>query len=296
MKKKLVSLVLCSALAVSVLSACGGSNDQGNETSESAGSQAEESAVQESSQAEESGTPDEASGEASLIMYAAASLADVLNDEIALYNETHPDVTITLSTGSSGDLMTQIEEAQGTDIDIFFSAGKKQMNELIEQGLVDEANSVDLLKNEIVLIGAKDSGTSVTGFENITDASSIALADDTVPVGQYAREAFDSLGISEDDFAQVNTCADVSAVKEAVKEGSNEVGIVYYSDYYSVKDDVDLIEICDQSLYSECIYPVATVNNPNADDTQSGAAADFVEFLQTDEAKQIFEDYMFTIY
>ena len=99
-----------------------------------------------------------------------------------------------------------------------------------------------------------------------------------------------------DDFAEVNNCSDVSAVKEAVKEGSNEVGIVYYSDYYSVKDDVDLIEVCDQSLYSECIYPVSVVNNSAADDAQVAAAEAFVEFLQTDAAKALFEDYMFTIY
>ena len=126
--------------------------------------------------------------------------------------------------------------------------------------------------------------------------SNASLADETVPVGSYAREAFDSLGISVDDFAEVNNCSDVSAVKEAVKEGSNEVGIVYYSDYYSVKDDVDLIEVCDQSLYSECIYPVSVVNNSAADDAQVAAAEAFVEFLQTDAAKALFEDYMFTIY
>lgn len=288
MTKKIVSLLLCGAMAVSMLAGCGSKSEEGSDATT-----ASADATVASSDAQESGDVLE---EASINLYAAASLADVLEDEIALFNESQPNVTITLSTGSSGDMMDQIVAADGVDVDIFFSAATKQMNSLVEEGLVNEDNVVNLLKNEIVLIAAKDSDTAVTGFENITDATSIALADETVPVGSYAREAFDSLGISVDDFAEVNNCSDVSAVKEAVKEGSNEVGIVYYSDYYSVKDDVDLIEVCDQSLYSECIYPVSVVNNSAADDAQVAAAEAFVEFLQTDAAKALFEDYMFTIY
>ena len=288
MTKKIVSLLLCGAMAVSMLAGCGSKSEEGSDATT-----ASADATVASSDAQESGDVLE---EASINLYAAASLADVLEDEIALFNESQPNVTITLSTGSSGDMMDQIVAADGVDVDIFFSAATKQMNSLVEEGLVNEDNVVNLLKNEIVLIAAKDSDTAVSGFENITDATSIALADETVPVGSYAREAFDSLGISVDDFAEVNNCSDVSAVKEAVKEGSNEVGIVYYSDYYSVKDDVDLIEVCDQSLYSECIYPVSVVNNSAADDAQVAAAEAFVEFLQTDAAKALFEDYMFTIY
>ena len=298
MSKKLVALLLCGAMSMSVLAACG-SNEESTETADVVESASPIETADATETADASGDVSVATDEfeaTTINVYAAASLASVLEAEAALYNETQPNVTITFSTGSSGDMMEQIEAADGVDVDVFFSAATKQMTQLTEDGYVDEENVVNLLKNEIVLIGAKDSDTAVTGFENITDATSIALADETVPVGQYAREAFDSLGISVDDFAEVNTCSDVSAVKEAVKEGSNEVGVVYYSDYYSVKDDVELIEVCDQSLYSECIYPVSVVNNSAADETQTAVAQDFVNFLQTEEAKAIFEEYMFTIY
>ncbi len=293
MKKKLLTLALLGVVCTGVVAGCGKSDTAKTDENSS------QTVSDVQTEAEVSASDAEASDKeynAKLNVYAAASLADALNDAIAEYNKTQPGVEITPATGSSGDLMTQIEESDGVDVDVFFSAATKQMDQLVADGYVDEANVVKLLKNEIVLIGAKDSDTKVTGFDNITDAKNIALADDTVPVGQYAREAFDSLGISVDDFAEVNECVDVSAVKEAVKEGSNEIGIVYYSDYYSVKDDVELIEVCDQNLYNECVYPVAVVNNKNADDEQSDAAKDFVAFLQTDAAKQIFEDYMFTIY
>ncbi len=231
-----------------------------------------------------------------ITVYAAASLEAVLNDEIALYNETHPDVNISLSAGSSGDLKDAIVESQGVDVDIFFSAATDKMDELVDANLVDSNNVVSLLKNEVVLIGAKNYETKVTGFDNITLASSIALADETVPVGAYSREIFDSLDISLDDFEQINTCSDVSAVKEAVKEGSNEVGTVYYSDYYSVQDEVNLIEIADQSLYSACIYPIAMVNNPSADAQQQEATKEFFDFLISEEAAQLYTDYKFTLF
>ncbi|MCR4841936.1 MAG: molybdate ABC transporter substrate-binding protein [Eubacterium sp.] len=291
MNRKIVIMLAALTVCIFALCGCGADSSSDADSSESA------APVSSGDSTGDVATGDsDSSAEATINLYAAASLADVLNAEIELYNQTNPGVDIVLTTGSSGDLMTQIEAADGVDIDIFFSAALKQMDQLTEEGYVDSANTVNLLKNEIVLIAAKGADTSVTGFSNITDASSIALADETVPVGSYAREAFDSLGISVDDFAEVNTCSDVSAVKESVKEGSNEVGVVYYSDYYSVKDDVELVEICDQSLYSECIYPVSLVNNSAATDAQKAAAEDFLEFLQTDEAKAIFEEYMFTIY
>ncbi len=299
MKRKL-AIFLCGCMAAGMLAGCGKADNANSGDQNQTSQQAQEASVSAPEEASETASEDTAADtqqlSAEINVYAAASLNGVLTELIGLYNKTQPDVTVTLSTGSSGDMKDQIIAANGVDVDLFFSAATKQMTALQDEGLVDEANVVPLLKNEVVLIGAKDSGTAVTGFSNITDAKSIALADETVPVGSYTREIFDSLDISVDDFAEVNTCADVSAVKEAVKEGSNEVGTVYYSDYYSVKDDVDLIEIADQSLYSPCIYPVGLVNNSEADDARKAAAKDFLAFLQTDEAKTVFKNYMFSIY
>ena len=94
---------------------------------------------------------------------------------------------------------------------------------------------------------------------------------------------------------EINECSNVSKVKEAVKEGSNEVGTVYYSDAYSVKDDVDIIEVADTKLTGDIIYPVCRVNNPEATAAETAAADDFIAFLQTDAVKAIFENYMFLI-
>ena len=212
------------------------------------------------------------------------------------YNKEHPEVTITYNADSSGTLMQQIEE--GFECDLFFSASTDEVDELNEQGYVVDGSIKQLLENSVVLISAKDSGTAVTGFENITDAANLALAGESVPVGKYSREIFTNLGIYDDVMSmEINECKNVTAVKEAVKEGANEVGTVYYSDAYSVKDDVDIIASADSSLLdTPIIYPAALIKNDQADEAQTAAAEAFLEYLSSDTAKQIFSDYMFIIH
>jgi len=234
--------------------------------------------------------------EAELQVFIAASLSGAMEEIASLYKEVQPNVTIVYNADSSGTLQTQIEE--GFACDIFFSAAEKQMNELTEGGFVKEGTEVKLLENSVVLITPKESGTEVTGFEDVTKAANFALAGESVPVGNYSRQIFEKLGILEDVMAmEINECKNVSAVKEAVKEGSNEIGTVYYSDAYSVREDVDILAFSDETMLDTAIiYPVAQIKNAEATREQELAAADFIAFLQTEEAKAVFEDYMFLIH
>lgn len=303
MKKKLLALLLALSM-VFALAAC--SNNGG------AASDQPSDAVSETPSQEPSDAPSDEPGTAALDaaeiqVFIAASLENAFKDLIALYNETQPNVTVTYNADSSGTLLTQIEE--GYECDIFFSAATKQMKSLEEDGLVMDGTRVDLLRNEVVLITWKGSGTKVTGIENIADAASIALADGSVPVGKYTRVALQNLGVLDKDAdpsgistedvsaalggVEINECGNVSKVKEAVKEGSNEVGTVYYSDAYSVRDDVDIIEHISTDLTGAIVYPMCRVTNAEADAAQTAAADDFFAFLQTPEAMAIFEEYMF---
>lgn len=238
----------------------------------------------------------EAAGEAATIqVFIAASLSNAMEEIAANYANTAPEVTIVYNAGSSGKLQTQIEE--GGACDVFFSAATKQMNALVEGGYVNEADVTELLENKVQLIKPAGGETAVTGFENITDAANLALAADTVPVGQYAREIFENLGITDAVMAmEINECEDVSAVLAAVSEGSNEVGVVYATDAASVADKVEVIATADDSiLNTKVIYPVGLVQNAEADDAEIAAAKAFVEYLKTPEAAAVFEKYGFTV-
>lgn len=234
--------------------------------------------------------------EGELYVFIAASLSNAMDEIQKNFNEEYPDVEILYNADSSGTLQTQIEE--GSRCDIFFSAATKQMDELVEEGLVKEDSVVDLLENKVVLIKPENGETKVTGFENITDAANIALAGEDVPVGQYAREIFNSLGIMEDvEAMEINEGKNVTEVLAAVSEGSNEVGVVYATDAASVADQVEIIaEAPADALTTPVLYPAGLVKDAEASEAEKEAAEIFFEYLQSDDAMAVFEEYGFAPY
>ena len=234
--------------------------------------------------------------EGEIYVFIAASLTNAMEEIQKNFNEEYPDVEILYNADSSGTLQTQIEE--GSRCDIFFSAATKQMDELMEEGLAKEDSVVDLLENKVVLIKPKDGVTKVTGFENITDAANIALAGEDVPVGQYAREIFNNLGIMDDvEAMEINEGKNVTEVLAAVSEGSNEIGVVYATDAASVADQVEIIaEAPADALKTPVLYPAGLVEDAEASEAEKEAAETFFGYLQSDDAMAVFEEYGFAPY
>ena len=247
--------------------------------------------------AQETKTPKRTSKEkVDLQIFIAASLKNAMTEIQTNYKSLHPEVEMTVNADSSGTLQKQIEEEAACDV--FFSAATKQMKELNEGGYVLPDSVVELLENKVVLIKPIGGETDVTGFEDITKAANLALAGEEVPVGAYAREIFMSLGILDQVMAmEINEGANVTTVLSAVSEGSNEIGIVYATDAYSVKDLVEIIAEAPQgSLKKPVVYPVGLIKNEEASDATTAIAKDFVDYLQTEEAMKILEAYGFSIY
>ena len=303
MKKKVLSLILAGVMVLS-MAACGSQNtDQGaaNDTSAKAEQSDSSEAAKENSDSEELESTQ-------ITVFAAASLENALNEVIKKYNETQPNVTIIPSYDSSGTLLAQIEE--GAACDVFFSAAQKQMDTLQnDDQLVVDGTRHNVVNNQVVVITYKGSGTAVTGLENLKDAKSIAMADGSVPVGKYTRQAMVNAGMLDavDDVSkiptdvisqaldgvEINECGNVSAVKTQVAEGSNEVGTVYYSDTYGLEDKLDILQVIGYDLTGNVIYPIAQVKNDEADELEQKAALDFVNFVKSDAAKAIFDSYYF---
>ena len=287
--------MLAGAMVLS-MAGCSGSSDS---SSDNAGNS-------EDASSEDSSTDEEAE-ETEIQVFIAASLNTVMTELADMYNEEHPEVKITYNADSSGTLLTQIQE--GYECDIFFSAAQKQMDDLEADGLMVEGTRADVVNNQVVVVSLKDSGTKVTGLENLNEAESIALAGGSVPVGRYTRQALINLGTlpETDDPASITTEEisealggveiseqdNVSKVLTAVVEGSCEVGTTYYSDTYGYEDDLDILQTVSYDLTGNVIYPIARVVNEEADDAQTAAAEDFLQFILSDEAKAVFESYYF---
>ena len=243
-----------------------------------------------------------------LQVFIAASLSKVMDEVATEYQKDHPNVKITFNADSSGTLLTQIEE--GYACDVFFSAAQKQMDQLEKtDGLVVDGTRKNVVNNQVVVVTRKDSGTKVTGLETLKDASSIALAGGSVPVGKYTRQALVNLGtlkadgevdaITTDQVSQalggveISEEDNVSKVLTAVAEGSCEVGTTYYSDTYGYEDKLNILQVVSYDLTGDVIYPICQVQNDEADKTQTAAAKDFYKFVLSDKTKKVFDAYYF---
>ena len=143
----------------------------------------------------------------------------------------------------------------------------------------------------------------MTGLENLNEAESIALAGGSVPVGRYTRQALINLGTlpETDDPASITTeevsealgGVEISEQDNVSKVLSCEVGTTYYSDTYGYEDDLDILQTVSYDLTGDVIYPIARVVNEEADDAQTAAAEDFLQFILSDEAKAVFDSYYF---
>jgi molybdate transport system substrate-binding protein len=311
MKKKFIATVMSTVLAMSALSGCGSSettsDTSSNTSSDTSASKAEVTETASIVSTEVATESEDTLEEATVTVFAAKSLNTVMEELITMFEEENPSVTVVGSYDSSGTLMNQIME--GAACDVFFSAAQKQMNSLEDEGFIVDGTRHNIVNNQVCVVTYQGSGTEVTGLEDIANASSFALADGSVPVGKYTRQALVNAGMLDaaDDVStitteevskalggiEINECANVGAVAAAVSEGSNEVGTVYYSDTYGYEDKLEILEYVSYDLTGNVIYPAAQVVNKEADDAENAAAAAFVDFLTSDEAKAVFDSYYF---
>ena len=240
-------------------------------------------------------------------VFAAASLSAVMADFEASYEEANPEVDIVVNADSSGALLTQIQE--GAPCDIFFSAAQKQMDELQGANMVVDGTRTNVVNNQLVVVTQPDSETAVTGLADIAKAGSIALADGSVPVGKYTRQAMINLGLlaKVDDPATITTQevsdqlggveiseqGNVSKVLAAVEEASCEVGTTYLSDTVGHEDNIKILETVGYDVTGDIIYPVAQIVNRDADDAETAAATDFIAYITNDDAKALYQKYGF---
>ncbi|WP_315074232.1 molybdate ABC transporter substrate-binding protein [uncultured Clostridium sp.] len=203
----------------------------------------------------------------------------------ASLKEAMGDITLTVNFGASGSLQQQIE--QGAPCDIFISAGQSQMKALDDKSLLLENTKKDLVKNDLVMVGPKD--TTLTGLSDLTTdkVKKIAVGEPkSVPAGQYADEVFQKLGIKDAITPKLVFAKDVKEVLAWSTSGNADIGFVYKSDALS-SNDAKIIDTVPEDKHSPITYPVGIIKASKNQD----AAKAFEDFLYTDTCKKIFEKY-----
>ncbi|MBO7709113.1 MAG: molybdate ABC transporter substrate-binding protein [Lachnospiraceae bacterium] len=240
-----------------------------------------------------------AAAETELVVFAAASMTETLNEIKDLYEEANPDITLTYNFDSSGTLKTQIEE--GADCDLFISAGQKQMNELDiscdeeknpdRLDFVDEDSRIDLLENKVTLVVPDDNPKEIKSFDELADLLRdgevlMAMGNSDVPVGQYTQKILGFYELDEEELANAGKITYGSNVKEVttqVVEGSVDCGVVYCTDAFSA--GLTVADSATAEMCGQVIYPAAVMkNSANAE-----AARAFLDYLGEEEAMKIFE-------
>lgn len=218
-----------------------------------------------------------------IIVSAAASLKDSLTELEKVYSQNNPGVKLTFNFEASGILQQQIE--QGAPADLFISAGQSQFDALNQKNLLVKDSEINLLGNDLVLVVNKDN-TDVKSVQDLTQQSVLHIGvgtPESVPAGKYAQQSLTSFKLWDTLYPKFVFAKDVTQVLNYVEMGNAEAGFVYKSDAQG-STKVKIAATVPADSHKAIVYPAGIV----AATKNKQAAEDFLKFLQSPEAQQVF--------
>jgi molybdate transport system substrate-binding protein len=224
-----------------------------------------------------------------IVVGAAISLKEAFNDLGALYQKK-TGTKVTFSFAASGELEKQIEA--GAPMDVFASAGQKEMDELQGKNLIDRSTRADFARNSLVLVVPADSKLHVQSFSDLEKpaVAKIAIGNpQTVPAGQYAQQLLRHTGLRPKVEARLILAENVRQVLAYVAQGEVDAGIVYATDVAVAKGKVAVAAHAAEGDYGPILYPMAVVK----DSANARAAKAFVDFVASAEGIEILKNHGF---
>lgn len=241
----------------------------------------------------------DASEKTELVVFAAASMTETLNQIKTDYEAQHKDITLTYNFDSSGTLKTQIQE--GATCDVFISAAQKQMDQLDaskdntanpeQLDFINSDSRMDLLENKVVLVVPENNPENINSFDDLKSKLEsgdvlLAMGNSDVPVGQYTQKILQYWGLDEKALADAGEITYGSNVKEVttqISEGSADCGVVYYTDAY--RAGLKIVGEATEEMCGKTIYPAAVMKNSEHPEQ----AQEFLAYLSSDAAAKVFE-------
>lgn len=241
----------------------------------------------------------DASEKTELVVFAAASMTETLNQIKTDYEAQHKDITLTYNFDSSGTLKTQIQE--GATCDVFISAAQKQMDQLDaskdntanpeQLDFINSDSRMDLLENKVVLVVPENNPKNINSFDDLKSKLEsgdvlLAMGNSDVPVGQYTQKILQYWGLDEKaltDAGEITYGSNVKEVTTQVSEGSADCGVVYYTDAYSA--GLKIVGEATEKMCGKTIYPAAVMKNSEHPEQ----AQEFLAYLSSDAAAKVFE-------
>jgi molybdate transport system substrate-binding protein len=218
-----------------------------------------------------------------LLVSAAASLREVLQQVGSTYQQTKPNLKIKYNFGASGALQQQIE--QGAPVDVFISAATRQIDALDQRGKLVSGTRTTLATNRLVLI-VPAGKQGVSRFSDLARSTvkRIAIGEPrSVPAGQYAEQVLQKLNIYTQVKSKFVYANNVRQVLAAVESGNADAGIVYVTDA-KISNKVRIVATAASSSHSPITYPAAVLKRSK----NAGAAREFLQYLRSNQAQSVF--------
>ncbi len=230
-----------------------------------------------------------------IVVFAAASLREVVRDIGAHFSEAH-QVDVIYNFAGSNTLARQLQAAPVADV--FLSANPDWVEVLDRAELILPESRRNFLSNRLVLIGRKEAEfqLSTPGLLPTLAFTFLTLADpEAVPAGRYAKTFLQAVETADRSVWEavkdkIVPTADVRAALGLVESDPSIIGIVYRTDAMS-SDRVQIVYEVPSNLHQPVVYcAVALKNRP-----WPALTAQFLDFLQSLEARAIYNTRGFVV-
>jgi molybdate transport system substrate-binding protein len=217
-----------------------------------------------------------------LTVSVAISMKEAIEEIGRRFAQSHPGAVLRYNLGASGELQKQIEA--GAPVDVFVSAGARQMDELESRGWLLPGSRRVFARNLLTVVRPADAALDLSRPHDLLDArvQRIVIGNPrTVPVGQYAEESLRALGLWDRLQKRLIYAENVRQALEYVARGEVDAGIVYVTDLAVRSGRVREAFRLPEDSYRPVIYPAAVVK----DSRQRTLALAFVERLLAPDAR-----------
>ncbi len=241
----------------------------------------------------------------SINVLAPTSMTNVLTQLISIYS-TKGNFSIAAHFDSPTELIADIEGGDSADIIMsdfpirqHLSAPPSRMDDIHNQGLIEIASRTKIIANQLTLVVSKHH----SALERLTFISSVDVRElieklgkntlfivpdpDTEPAGIYFKEAMITLGYWKKIKSKLIRASNNRNALHLIAEGHG-IGFVYHSDAIE-HNHVVILGTFPPKSHTAIIYEAAVVASPNMH-----LAREFLTFLSSKQAQQIFREYGFT--
>lgn len=231
-----------------------------------------------------------------VVVFAAASLTDAFEEIGTAFKADHANVEVVFSFAGSSTLATQLVE--GAPADVFASANLRQMQVVVDAGLVIEPVAI-FARNRLVVIVPADNPGQIETLDDLAGTGlRLVLAAKGVPVRDYTEAMLEKMAVTDEYGPGYRTAVLANVVSEEdnvrqvaakVALGEADAGIVYLSDVTpNLSDQVSSITVPDE-FNTIAAYPIGVI----ADSAAPGLAQAFVEFVMSEDGQAILERWNF---